>query len=262
MDSEASLADPESGEAPTTTRDALFGGRVVLTQPAKRHGYRVNVDALLLAAFVTGSLTPDRDRGRPFRHAVDLGAGVGAVGLALLHLGNIDRMTMIDVDPDLCALARRNAEDNGHDARVSVLCHDLSTPLPRDLTSADLVVCNPPYFVPGRGRTPGHPARARGRMGTLDIFVDAARRLAGRLARVCFVYPAPEAVTFFSTLRERGLEPKRVLFVHGKRSDAARVVLVSCVAGKAGGLVVEPPFVEMDDDGKSSPALAALLRGR
>ena len=31
-----------------TTLDSLFGGRVVLAQPAR--GYRVNVDALLLAA--------------------------------------------------------------------------------------------------------------------------------------------------------------------------------------------------------------------
>src|SRR5262245_55763877 len=58
------------------TQDALFDGALTLFQPAR--GYRVNIDALLLAAFAA--------RGRRARRAIDLGAGVGAVGLSLLYL--------------------------------------------------------------------------------------------------------------------------------------------------------------------------------
>src|SRR5579871_1698704 len=83
------------------TQDALFGGSVVLFQPPRGAGYRTNVDALLLAAFAAAPtpgnaalVVPARagDRGvrqPPLRPrsapvAFDLGAGVGAVGLALL----------------------------------------------------------------------------------------------------------------------------------------------------------------------------------
>ena len=46
---------PGDVEHVETTTDALFGGAVVLRQP--RRGYRVNVDALLLAAFAVETRT-------------------------------------------------------------------------------------------------------------------------------------------------------------------------------------------------------------
>src|SRR5665811_2498342 len=55
-----------------TSEDAVLGGRLRLRQPLR--GHRVGHDAILLAA-ATG--------GRASEQAVDLGAGVGAAGLAL-----------------------------------------------------------------------------------------------------------------------------------------------------------------------------------
>ena len=54
------------------TEDALLGGRVRLLQP--RRGYRVAVDAVLLAAAIDAAAG---------ERVLDLGAGVGAVGLCL-----------------------------------------------------------------------------------------------------------------------------------------------------------------------------------
>lgn len=222
-----------------TTDDTLFGGAVALVQPARGGAYRVNVDAILLAAFAARP-------GRPARCAFDLGAGVGAVGLSLLHLRGAERVTMIEVDGALAALARENAAANGWESRIDVVHADVADTKRLPIGAADLVVCNPPYVMPGRGRAPS-PARARARSGPLDVFIDAARRTAGRRARVCFVYPAIEATTLLSELRARGLEPKRLRAVHGaprRGLDRARVVLVEAVAGKPGGLVIEPPHFE------------------
>lgn len=242
-----------------TTKDTLFGGQVVLGQPARGGGYRVNVDAVLLAAFAAGALgVSDDARGarearkpRRARAAFDLGAGVGAVGLSLLHLGAADRVTMVEVDAALAKLAESNAVANGWADRIDVLRADVSDVTLMPAGAADLVVCNPPYVELGRGRAPA-PARARARSGPLSVFLDAARRLAGRRARVIFVYPAIEATTLLSELRARGLEPKRMRAVHGRVHDQARVVLVECVAGRPGGLVLEPPLVET---GAGAPAI-------
>ncbi|MCL2777829.1 MAG: methyltransferase [Polyangiaceae bacterium] len=234
-----------------TTNDTLFGGRVALTQPAKKCGYRVNVDALLLAAFARSARTA--------KFALDLGAGAGAVGLSLLHLGAAHHVTMIEIDPELARLARANAHANGWADRVTVLTCDVeeyASDRAHGIT-ADLVVCNPPYVPPGRGREPLGPV-ARAKMGALDAFVCAARVLAGQRARVCFVYPAVEAASLFESVRQRGLEPKRLRIVHAKPLENARIVLVECVPGRRGGLVVEPPLVETDGHGKRSPELDAL----
>lgn len=207
---------------------------MVLHQPERKTGYRVNVDALLLASFAQAA------RARRVPRAIDLGSGVGAVGLSLLHLDAAEQVTFVEIDARLAELCARNVEENGWTHRGEVVHGDVAA---YD-GSADLVVCNPPYVSPGRGRTPA-PALAQAKRGSLGVFLDAARRLAGRRARACFVYPAIESTTLFSELRERGLEPKRVRFVHAKAKDPARVVMVECAAGRPGGLVVEPPLVEI-----------------
>lgn len=217
-----------------STRDTLWGGRVSLAQPARGHGYRVNVDAILLARFAAV---------RRARAAFDLGSGVGAVGLSLLHLDAAAHVTMVEVDDGLASLARDNAEANGWSERVDVLAADVAEVVRVHRGKADLVVCNPPYVAPGRGRAPS-PARARARCGPLDAFLDAARQVAGRRARVCFVYPAIEATTLLAGLRARGLEPKRLCAVHARPKSPARIVLVEASAGRPGGLVVEPPILE------------------
>jgi tRNA1Val (adenine37-N6)-methyltransferase len=247
-------------EVKSTTHDTLFGGRVALAQPAKGRGYRVNVDAVLLGAFAAGALSDVRKlvssdphdvsgaaRGRRFHAAFDLGAGVGGVGLSLVHLGAAEHVTMVEIDPALAKLAEANAAANGWTERIDVVRADVGDTKAVPAGAADLIVCNPPYVEPGRGRLPA-PSRAQARSGSLATFLDAARRLAGRRARVCIVYPAIEATTLLVELRARGLEPKRLRAVHGRAEDKARIVLVECAAGKPGGLEIEPPIIETGPD--------------
>lgn len=166
------------------------------------------------------------------------------MGLSLLHLGAAAHVTMIELDASLAALARDNAASNAWTDRITVLAGDVADRTLVKAGSADLIVCNPPYVPPGRGR-PALSPRASARSGSLSAFLDAARRLAGKRSRVCFVYPAIESTSLLSSLREHGLEPKRVRFVHSKPSSTARIVLVEAIPGsKAGGLVVEPPLFE------------------
>jgi tRNA1(Val) A37 N6-methylase TrmN6 len=97
-----------------TTEDAVLGGRLRLRQPVR--GHRVGHDAILLAA-ATGA--------RGGEHAVDLGAGVGAAGLALAARVNDVKVTLVEVDPVLCSLAAYNARLNHLDTRVKVIMLDV-----------------------------------------------------------------------------------------------------------------------------------------
>ncbi|HEY8039326.1 MAG TPA: methyltransferase [Polyangiaceae bacterium] len=233
------------------TQDALFGGSVVLFQPPRGAGYRTNVDALLLAGFATGP------KGAPL--AFDLGAGVGAVGLALLRLGAAKRVVFVEIDEQPAAMARRNLDANGWTERGEVVRGDVRDVARSRRGEATLVVCNPPYVAPGRGRVP--LAQARARSGELSTFVEAARQLAGRKARVCFVYPAQELGTLLSTLSAEGLHAKRTRFVHATPEAPARIVLVEAQAGKAGGLNVMPPLVERGRAGYTPEMQTLLARG-
>jgi tRNA1Val (adenine37-N6)-methyltransferase len=241
------------GPGVEATQDALFGGSLVLFQPQRGAGYRTNVDALLLAGFAAAPTS------RPAPLAFDLGAGVGAVGLALLRLGAARRAVFVEIDETPAAMARRNLDANGWTDRGEVIRGDVRDVAPAHRGEASLVVCNPPYVAPGRGRV-AH-AEERARVGDLGVFVRAARQVAGRRARVCFVYPAHELVTIVSTLAAEGLHAKRARFVQASASAPARLVLVEAQAARPGGLLVVPPLVERDARGYTPEMESLLARG-
>jgi tRNA1Val (adenine37-N6)-methyltransferase len=248
-------SDGEEIALATARADALFHGRLPLLQPER--GYRTNVDALWLAAFAK--------RPRVSRRCLDLGAGVGAIGLALIVSGGAERVTLLDVDASLLVLARRNAELAGVGERVDTLAIDLVAKLPRELAGAfDLVVANPPYGVVGEARSSPHPARARARTGetsTLPAFARAARLTLGAAGRACFVFPAQELPRLFDALRATGLVPKRMRLVHPLPGAPARVALIEAKPARPGGLRVEPPFVAMSAPGRWSDEAARILDG-
>src|SRR5689334_4802157 len=85
-----------------TTDDAVLSGRLRLRQP--KRGHRIGHDAILLAAATAA---------HPGETAVDLGAGVGAAGLALASRVPGLSVKLIEIDENLCALAAANAKSNG-----------------------------------------------------------------------------------------------------------------------------------------------------
>src|SRR4029077_12802880 len=118
---------------------AVLGGRLRLRQP--RRGHRVGHDAILLAA-ATAALPAER--------AVELGSGVGAAGLALAARVPGLAVTLVDIDPQLCELARANARTNALAEHVEGLRLDLAAPAALraaglDPSSVDRVLMNPPF---------------------------------------------------------------------------------------------------------------------
>lgn len=148
----------------TLTEDTLLGGRVRLLQPAR--GYRAAVDAVLLAAAI------DAASGQ---RILDLGAGVGAVGLCLAARLAGCSVVGIELQAALAELAERNANLNGMADRVRTVVHDLAKPLPADLGRFDHVVTNPPYLAAAVADPSPDPSKA---LATVESSADLARWLA------------------------------------------------------------------------------------
>jgi tRNA1(Val) A37 N6-methylase TrmN6 len=147
----------------TLTEDTLLGGKVRLLQP--RRGYRVAVDAVLLAAAVDAK-AGDR--------VLDLGAGVGAVGLCIAARVPDCRVVGIELQPSLHAIAQRNATLNGPERRMRPIQHDLAAPLPAGLGLFDHVATNPPYLAAAVADP--SPDRSKA-LATVESSADLARWL-------------------------------------------------------------------------------------
>ncbi|GAC1579818.1 MAG: hypothetical protein NVS3B20_10710 [Polyangiales bacterium] len=237
------------------SRDTLLRGKLPLAQPTR--GYRTNVDALWLAAFSAKPHPPHpKQPSKPSRRVLDLGSGVGAVGLALVVTATAHAATLLDIDADLLSCARRNADEAGVSERVTTVEADLRSNLPTELQSSfDLVVANPPYGVTRASRVPLDVVRARSRVGddkTLHQFARAARSALGAAGRACFVYPSTDLARLLRTLQRVGLEPKRLRLVHPLLDGPASVALVEAKPAKPGGLRVEAPLIAMVSAGRWS----------
>ena len=148
---------------PGLTENTLLGGRVRLLQPAR--GYRVAVDAVLLGASVEAVADA---------RILDLGAGVGAVGLCLTARLPRCRVVGVELQERLAAVAQRNAVLNGVEQRLQTIVHDLASPLPTDLGLFDHVVTNPPYLAAAVADP--SPDRSKA-LATVESSADLARWL-------------------------------------------------------------------------------------
>src|SRR6266699_2678443 len=75
------------------TEDPVLGGKLRLKQPTR--GHRFGHDAILLAAACPA---------RAGERVVDLGAGVGAAGLALAARVPDTTVTLVEIDPEVAVL--------------------------------------------------------------------------------------------------------------------------------------------------------------
>jgi tRNA1(Val) A37 N6-methylase TrmN6 len=238
------------------TDDAVLGGRLRLIQ--KRRGHRVGHDAILLAA-ATAATSSD--------HVVDLGAGVGAAGLAVAARVAGASVTLVEIDPELAALAAENARRNGLADRVRTTVLDVAAPanafaaagLPADCAAR--VLMNPPFNDPARTNLSPDPGRRRAHVAdqTLAVWVGTARRLLRPRGVLTLIWRADGLAEVLAALAE-GFGAVAILPVHPHPDGAAIRVLVGATKGSQAGLTVLPGLMLNDAAGRPTARAEAILR--
>ena len=228
--------------------DGLFDGSVSLRQPAR--GHRVGADAVLLAAAapkIAGGLI------------VDVGAGVGAVGLALALWNPQASVALLEKNPAAAALARENIPLNGLADRVRVVEADLFDPGARKAANlseaADLVVTNPPYLAPGAARASPDPDRAMAHVldeGGVEKWLRAALSLL-RPGGVLVAIHRADALAELLAATSGRLGELRLVPIFPREGEKAMRVILRGRKGSKGPLALLPGFVLHEADGRFTP---------
>jgi tRNA1(Val) A37 N6-methylase TrmN6 len=239
--------------------DWFLDGRLLLRQPVK--GHRIGTDALLLAA-----ITPSLGR------ICDLGAGVGAVGMAVLLREPLLDTTVVLVEREetFAELARHNLEVGRLKERVVLIEADvfkrksfLAAPALDD-QSFDAVATNPPYDQVLRGRhSPTALKSAAHAMqgGGLEEWLKSAVRLLKDGGLLTMIHRADRLDDVLAAMPRRAgavvIRP-----VQPQVDQAATRILVQATAGSRAPLTLLPPLVLHDKDGQFTPEAEALHKGR
>ena len=208
------------------TEDAFLGGQLRLRQP--KSGHRAGHDAMLLAA-ATPAHSGDR--------VVDLGAGVGAAGLAVARRVQGIQLVLVEIDADLAGLARGNAASNAIAADVIVLdvASEAGAFAAAGLTpdSADVVLMNPPFNDPARHRASPDKAREVAHVATvatLESWIHASRRILKSGGVLTLIWRADGLAEVLAALG-RGFGSLVILPVHADTATPAIRVLVRAIKG-------------------------------
>lgn len=241
--------------AEPTSEDALLGGKLVLRQPLR--GHRFGHDAVLLAA-----ATPARRS----EHAIELGAGVGAAGLALARRVEGLAVTLVELDPSLTALANENAKRNLLSERVRAICLDAGAPVEHFAAAglqpgcADHVLMNPPFNAP---HNPS-PDRARrlARATLPDMLVQwsgTAARLLHADGDLTLIWRADGLADVLAALTA-GFGAIAIVPVYPKPLAAAIRVLICATKNSQAPLAVRPGLILAGSDNKPTAQAQAILR--
>jgi len=79
---------------------------------------------------------------------------------------------------------------------------------------------------------------------------------------MALVYPAARAVDLLETMRQTGLEPKRLRLVHSFRQAPASLILIEGSKGGKSELTIMPPLVVYSRGKEYTAELKAILAGR
>ena len=234
------------------TIDTLLGGRVAISQPAE--GYRVAVDAVLLAAAIAGAAG---------EHVLDLGCGVGSASLCLAWRRPDLAVTGLDREPVFLAAARGNAARNGMEARVRFVEGDVLDP-PEAIrnTRFDQVMLNPPYLKAGSATVSAHPLKAAATAEGDAVLADWIACARGALKPggvLTLIHRADRLADVLAALG-RGFGAIVVLPIHPKRDRAAKRIVLRAELNSGEPLALLPGFILHQESGAFTAAAEAILR--
>jgi tRNA1(Val) A37 N6-methylase TrmN6 len=186
-----------------------------------RRGHRFSADDLL-TAWAAVRAQPEA------RRLLDLGAGVGSVGLlALWKSPAAGDLTMVEVQAVSHGLARQTVAYNGLVGRVTLHLMDLRR-WPGG--SFDLVLGSPPYLPTSRGVLPQHAQKVAARFelhGNVFDYCNAAARSLADGGVFCFCHaaddPRPE-----QAIARSGLTLVRRQPVYFRTTLPPRIALFTC----------------------------------
>lgn len=141
---------------------------------------------------------------------------------------------------------KRAIEETQTKTLLRACCADLRALPAAENGRYDLVTCNPPYKAAGRGILSGTDAQQLARhetMCTLNDVCAAAKRLLRFGGRLCICQRPERLADAMITMRQNGLEPKRLQLVCRDKDSAPWLFLLMGQKGAKMHLNVLPNFI-------------------
>lgn len=198
------------------------------------------------------------------KRTLDLGAGIGTVGLAVLWgLGDGAHLTCVEAQDVSYKLLVENICGNELNDRVRASHGDIRTIHLGE--QFPLITGSPPYFPVGTGSLPTDSQKAHARFelrGDVGDYAQAAKRHITEDGLFVFCFPFQQKNRCIKLVREVGFKFMTIRDVVPMKSKPPLFSLYCASVNYAGTTIEEPPLIVAFEDGKYTPEMRELQATR
>lgn len=213
---------------------------ITLYQPQK--GYCFNSDSVFLYHYIGRFIGL---KNRKNLHILDVGCGVGVVGL-LLQKEFGCRLTSIDKQEKNIFYTQTNARVNK--LNTEAICNDfLSFAFGEKF---DLIVSNPPFYDSNVIQSNNEHLNISRYNHHLPIekFIAKAAKILKPQGRFIFCYDAKQCDLLLTQLHHNKLNVEAMQFVHSKSENEAKLVFITARSNSKSLTKILPPFIVFDNE--------------
>lgn len=217
---------------------------------------KLGMDAVFLAAFLSASKTA---------RVCDLGCGGGAIAMLIAARYPTAEIDGVEIQPSASDLLEENIRLNAVQHRVRSIRADLcclDDILPAGSYSA--VVCNPPYFPVDSGKAGIRKERQIERSeltADLQTICTVSAWLLKSGGELGMVFRAERLCDIVCSMRNAGIEPKRLKYIQNEADTAPKLLLISGRRNASPGLKTEAPLMIRDRDGGFTDEYLRIYKG-
>lgn len=213
----------------------------------RKGAFCFGMDAVLLSGFAAV---------KKGERVLDLGTGTGIIPILLTAKTEGEHFVGLEIQEESADMARRSVRYNHLEDKVDIVTGDIvEASRLFALASFDVVTSNPPYMNDAHGLKNPADAKAIARHEvrcTLDDVVREGTRVLKPGGRFFMVHRPRRLIEIIQTMKQYGLEPKRMKFVHPYVEREANMVLIEAVRGGGALLKVEPSVIVFNAQGEYS----------
>lgn len=212
---------------------------------SKEHTF--GTDALLLNSFAA---VKSADK------AIDLGTGCGIIPFLWLRDKKAQKYRAAAEIQERASAQFKKSKILNNDSSLNLFEGDLKDKtLITQREYFDVVTMNPPYKAENAGIKNGDESAKIARHETacnIDDITECAARILRFGGRLCICHRPERTFDALFSMRNHGIEPKRVRFVQKNGESAPWLVLIDGRKGGKAGLLVEKPLLMQTESGTPS----------
>ena len=224
-----------------TLEDLQTGGLYLIQ---KKSGFRFGADAVLLADFAKDIVS---------EKTLDLCTGSAVIPILLSAKTKTEQIFGIEIQKNIFDTAVRSVEFNNLADRIFLTLGDLKNAAEiYGKRQFDLITCNPPYMPMGCGIQNPDSEKVIARhevLCTLEDVISVSAALLKNKGHLALVHKPSRLADIIYFMRQNGIEPKRIRFIHKTPESEPSLVLADGSYKGGNELRIMPPLYLYNSDG-------------